>query len=86
MHGQSKEKNYTFSRSEQNFDKLKNIEIRNIFFSDTNGTPSQMICSGQDILLNIKILCKNKINDAEIGVGFYSKEDNPMFHCSTKAT
>ena len=83
-YGQSKEKNYTFSRSEQNFDKLKNIEIRNIFFSDTNGTPSQMICSGQDILLNIKILCKNKINDAEIGVGFYSKEDNPMFHCSTK--
>jgi len=83
-YGQSKEKKYTFSRSEQNFDKLKNIEIRNIFFSDTNGTPSQMICSGQDILLNIKILCKNKINDAEIGVGFYSKEDNPMFHCSTK--
>ena len=36
-YGQSKEKKYTFSRSEQNFDKLKNIEIRNIFFSDTNG-------------------------------------------------
>jgi lipopolysaccharide transport system ATP-binding protein len=83
-YGQSKEKKYTFTTSEQNFDKLKNIEIKNIFFLDTNGTPTQTICSGQDILLNIKLLSKNKINDAEIGVGFYNKEDSPMFHCSTK--
>jgi len=63
---------------------LDNVRILDIQILNQFGEKVTTILSGEKIIFILKI-SKGKFKDAlDIGIGFYSSNDTPQFHCSTE--
>lgn len=76
-------KDFSFNTSNRQTSE-ENVLITNIKMLDKNSKVINTILSGETLVLEFTILNKNYNNPIHIGMGFYSDEDEPLFHCSTE--
>ena len=84
IYSKSRDENYFLSKDRPITDRENTIKLNDLLFLNDNGETIQTVYSGQCLNLLISLESKLKLNNIEIGVGFYDKNDSSMFHCSTK--
>ncbi|MGB8703799.1 MAG: ABC transporter ATP-binding protein, partial [Gillisia sp.] len=78
-----KEKTFKFNTSSRT-GSADGVRITDIKIFNKNGFPIETILSGETLIAEILIDKNDYPNALEVGVGFYSADDEPQFHCSTK--
>ncbi|MUP44178.1 ABC transporter ATP-binding protein [Gramella sp. BOM4] len=58
-------------------------EIENIKCSEDDYSYSNLLVSGQKIIFEVEIKANADLNNLNVGLGFYSENNVPQFHCST---
>ncbi len=63
---------------------LDNVRILDIKILNQYGEKITTVFSGNKIVFKFKILKENFKDPIDLGIGFYSSDDTPQFHCSTE--
>jgi lipopolysaccharide transport system ATP-binding protein len=77
----SKDKDIYFNPKYIKNQTSNNINIKNIFFTDSKGDIIGIVYSGVELFINIEVQSKKDYEDVSVGIGFYDVNENQIFHC-----
>ncbi|WBL24871.1 ABC transporter ATP-binding protein [Zunongwangia sp. HGR-M22] len=79
----SKDQKFSFNNSGR-VKKSNKIGIQNLRILNEYNTEIETILSGETLYFEIKLNASENLNSLHIGLGIYSNEEIPQFHCSTE--
>lgn len=79
----SKQQIFDFNTSQRQ-QSSDGVGVQSIALTDTQGQPLSVFLSGETVQIRVRIAKGDYPNPLQLGIGIYSIEDEPQFHCATE--